>query len=111
MATWPATTGFVGGWAWAQKLAVGFLATELAQAPRALHSRDRLERCDKAGGHRHGQHQAAQFPAKGSEPGQYKTANERNNGQQAQDDDHLFGAIVQDVFKKVTVPANEATRI
>ncbi|MNJ54492.1 hypothetical protein D3C77_499330 [compost metagenome] len=39
-----------------------------------------------------------------------ETADEGNDGPQAEGDDRLFGTVMQDIFEKITVPPDELAR-
>ncbi|MNJ56527.1 hypothetical protein D3C77_520770 [compost metagenome] len=107
MAARPATTWFIGGRARAEQFAVGFLATELLQAPGALHGGNRFDRGDETGRQAHGQDQIAQLPTPAFEALPEETADEGHNGSYAEGDHHLFGAVMQDVFEEVAMPTDE----
>ncbi|MNI73091.1 hypothetical protein D3C73_1290700 [compost metagenome] len=110
MSTWPATTGFVGGRARAQQLAVRLVAAELLQAPWALHRCHRLDRRDEGGCQPQGQDQAAEFAFERFKSVDEKCPDEAENGKHRKRDDHLLGAVMQDVFEEVTVASDEILR-
>ncbi|MNX52343.1 hypothetical protein D3C86_830230 [compost metagenome] len=103
----PAAARFFRSRSRAQQFTVGLMPAELFKAPWALHRRHRFHRRDKGSRQTQGQHQTAQLPFERLEPCHEKRAGKAKDGKHRESDDHLFGAIVQNRFQKITVPADE----
>ncbi|MNQ67217.1 hypothetical protein D3C85_817310 [compost metagenome] len=107
MAAGPATPWFIGVRARTQQFAVGLVTAELFEAPWALHRGHCFHGRDKGSRQAQGQYQATQFPLERFEPGHEERSDEGEDGKHREGDDHLLGAIVQDVLEEVTVASDE----